>query len=251
MGIAAVYDIPGIMSYNAAMAAVVHIRKLHPWTLSIAQAQEVQERLRSRVEMRPLSLRGIRRVAGADIAVSRVLDRLVVAVVVMSLPALELEETRVAVSPMTFPYVPGYLSFREIPALVKCLEKVRAPFDVLLCDGQGIAHPRRLGLASHLGLLLDTPTIGCAKSRLIGQHVEPGPHRGDFAKLVDGGDYIGSVLRTRENVRPIYVSPGHLVDHPSSRRIATACLTRFRIPEPTRVADIVADREKRRLEKQG
>jgi len=157
-------------------------------------------------------------------------------------------ETRVSVSPATFPYVPGYLSFREIPAVVRCIRKVRTPFDVILCDGQGIAHPRRMGLASHLGLVLDTPSIGCAKSRLVGEHDEPGNRRGEFAKLMDGGERIGSVVRTREKVKPIYVSPGHLVDHPSSRRIAMACVTRYRVPEPTRIADIIAAREKKRIE---
>jgi deoxyribonuclease V len=232
------------------MAHVMRIKTLHPWSLSIARAREVQERLRDEVRLQPLALVRVRHVAGADIAISRRLDRLVAAVVVMSFPELEIVETRVATSKLTFPYVPGYLSFREIPALVQCLEKVRTPFDVMLCDGQGIAHPRRLGLASHLGLLIGTPTVGCAKSRLIGEHSEPGPNKGDYTRLTHHGDYIGSVLRTRERVKPIFVSPGHLVDHPSSRRIALVCTTRYRLPEPTRLADIAAGKEKRRLEQE-
>ena len=231
------------------MEPAVQIRRLHSWSLSIAGARKTQERLRGQVKLCPLALGRIRFVAGADIAVSRRLDRLVAAVVVMSFPALEVVETRVAVSRAVFPYVPGYLSFREIPALIRCLRKVRTHFDVILCDGQGIAHPRRMGLASHLGLVIETPSVGCAKSRLVGEHEEPGPRRGDFAGLTDHDDTIGSVLRTRENVKPVYISPGHLMDHPSSRRIAMACTGRYRIPEPTRLADIAAGEEKRRLER--
>jgi deoxyribonuclease V len=227
----------------------IKIRDLHAWRLSYGEAVSVQERLRESVKLRPLSLRRIRAVAGSDLAVSKPLGRLVAAVVVMSFPALEVIETRVVSSALEFPYIPGLLSFREIPALIRAIRRVRAPFDAMLCDGQGIAHPRGLGLASHLGLLTGIPTVGCAKSRLVGEHDEPGPHRGDFARLEYEGRYVGSVLRTREGVKPIFVSPGHRLDHPSSRRVALACLTRYRIPEPTRLADIAAGEAKRRLER--
>lgn len=235
-----------MLFYNGDMP--VRIRKLHAWDLETAGARAVQQRLRERVLLQPLALGRISAVAGCDLAVSRRLGRAVAATVVMSFPALEPVETRVHDSPLVFPYIPGLLSFREIPALVACLERVETPFDVMLCDGQGIAHPRRLGLASHLGLMLDLPTIGCAKSRLLGVHDEPGVERGAFAPLYDRGERIGSVLRTRDDVKPLYVSPGHRVDHPSSRRITLACATRYRLPEPTRLADIAAGIEKRRLE---
>jgi deoxyribonuclease V len=187
-------------------------------------------------------------VAGSDIAVSKKLDRLVAAVVVMKFPDLVVVETQTSVARPTFPYVPGYLSFREIPVLARCLVKIRTRFQVMLCDGQGIAHPRGLGLASHIGLIVGASTVGCAKSRLVGEHGDVGPHRGDFAPLMYQGRQVGSVLRTRDGVNPLFVSPGHRVDHSSSRRIALGCLTRYRLPEPTRVAHMIAGEEKRKRE---
>lgn len=224
------------------------VNSLHPWALDTRRAREVQQRLRTRVRRRPIRLGDIDRIAGADVAVSKRLDRLVAVVVVMRFPDLEVVESRVATAPPRFPYVPGLLSFREIPALAACVEKVRSGFDVLLCDGQGIAHPRGFGLASHLGVLLDVPTIGCAKSRLVGDHDDVGPSRGEFAPLTLKGRRIGDVLRTRDGVKPIFVSPGHLADVPSCRRVVLAASPRYRVPEPTRQADIIADREKRALE---
>jgi deoxyribonuclease V len=224
------------------------IHNLHPWRLGYAEAVAVQAEMRGRVELRPLPLRRVRFVAGSDLAVSKPLGRLVAAVVVMSFPALDLVETRVTSSALAFPYIPGLLSFREIPALIRCIRMVRTPFDVMLCDAQGIAHPRGLGLASHLGLVIDTPTVGCAKSRLVGDHDDPGARRGDYSPLSYEGRMVGSVVRTRNGVKPIFVSPGHLVDHAGSRRIALACVTRYRLPEPTRLAHIAAGGAKRRLE---
>jgi deoxyribonuclease V len=224
------------------------VKQLHKWDLDIARARAVQERLSRRVSVQPITLDRIRFVAGSDIAVSKKLDRLVAAVVVLTFPDLVVVETQTAVAPPLFPYVPGYLSFRELPVLIRCLKKVRTPFHAMLCDGQGIAHPRRFGLASHLGLALGIPTVGCAKSRLVGEHGEVGKRRGEFERLVLEGKQIGSVLRTREGVKPIFVSPGHYIDHPGSRRITLACLTRFRLPEPTRLAHIIAGEAKRRRE---
>jgi deoxyribonuclease V len=220
----------------------------HKWNLGYHEATALQSQLAARIRLRPLSLRSIRRVAGADIAVSKPAGIGVGAVVVFEFPSLEIVEERVARVALSFPYIPGLLSFREIPVLVECLRKVRVSFDVMLCDGQGIAHPRGFGLASHLGYLLRKPTIGCAKSLLVGESGDPGPHRGDFSPLWHKGRKVGNVLRTQDGVKPVYVSPGHLVDHASSRRIVLACATRYRIPEPTRQADRVAGEEKRRLE---
>jgi len=224
----------------------IRIRRLHRWDLSYEDARRVQERLRARVRRRPLALSRVRRVAGADIAIAGRENRLIAAVVVLAFPSLEVLETRAVISPLTFPYIPGLLSFREVPGLLACLETLQTPFDVILLDGQGIAHPRGLGLASHLGLAIGRPAVGCAKSRLVGEHRPPGPCRGDHARLIFEGRYVGSVLRTRDGVNPIYVSPGHLVDHPSSRRLALACCSRYRIPEPTRLAHIAAGMHKRR-----
>ena len=219
----------------------------HRWDLSYREALRVQEKLSPRVRLRPLRLGAIRYVAGADIALDKPSELGVAAVVVLTFPELEIIEEVTASAPLPFPYIPGMLSFREIPILALCLRKVRAPVDVLLCDGQGIAHPRRFGLASHIGVLLRRPTIGCAKSRLVGEHGAVGRRRGSFAPLVHEGDRVGSVLRTRDGVNPIFVSPGHLVDHASARRIALACAPRYRVPEPTRIADRLAGEEKRRL----
>ena len=223
-------------------------KQLHPWNLDFDEARAVQERLSRRVLLRPLPLGRIGYVAGSDVAVSKQLDLLVAAVVVMTFPGLEVVETQTAALRPPFPYVPGYLSFRELPVLARCLELVRTPFHAMLCDGQGIAHPRRLGLAAHAGLALGIPTVGCAKSRLIGEHGEVGDRRGDYERLKVDGRQIGSVLRTRDGVKPLYVSPGHLVDHPGSRRITLACLTRYRLPEPTRLAHIAAGEAKRKKE---
>jgi deoxyribonuclease V len=227
----------------------IHVRDLHPWRLDYHEACRVQEGLRTRLSFESLRRGDVHYVAGADIAVSKKLDRLVAAVVVMSFPGLDLVESQVTAAKSPFPYVPGLLSFRELPVLTRCLGRVKTRIDLMLCDAQGIAHPRGLGLASHLGLLIEIPTIGCAKSRLVGEHGEPGPLRGDFTRLVFDGKRVGSVLRTRDRVKPLYISPGHRIDQASARRMTLACTTRYRLPEPTRLAHIIAGEEKRRRER--
>jgi deoxyribonuclease V len=222
------------------------IETLHSWNVSIERAKSLQMELRERVRFRPLPRSRVRFVAGADIAVDRAGESLIAAVVVVDFRSLEVVETRVVSRRLVFPYVPGYLSFREAPAVIACLRRVRAPVDVLLCDGQGIAHPRRFGLASHVGLWAGIPTIGCAKSRLVGEFVEPGRRRGSFSSLLYEGERVGSVLRTRDGVKPLFISPGHLIDHAGSIRITLACCTRYRLPEPSRRAHMAAEEEKRR-----
>jgi deoxyribonuclease V len=221
---------------------------IHSWSLSYKEALAVQERLRKEVRLRPLASRDIRHVAGADVAVSKKLGRLISAVVVLQFPSLSVVEERTFCSELFFPYIPGLLSFREIPGLIDCLKQVRTPFQAMLCDGQGIAHPRRVGLASHLGVLLNVPTIGCAKSRLLGEFGPLGEEKGAAVPLRHHGRRIGTVLRTRAGVKPIFVSPGHLVDFASSVRVVLHCLSRYRIPEPTRRAHILAGSYKRTLE---
>jgi deoxyribonuclease V len=220
----------------------------HAWNLGYAEAVALQKALAGEVRLQGLPLRSVRRVAGADIAVSRETKTAAAAVAVFEFPSLSIVEERVARGVLEFPYIPGRLSFREIPVLIECLRKIETPFDVLLCDGQGIAHPRRFGLASHLGLILRKPTIGCAKSLLVGAFGPVGGGRGDFAPLWHDGKRVGSVLRTQDGVKPIFVSPGHLADHRSSRAIALLCAPRYRIPEPTRRADRLAGEERRRIE---
>jgi len=211
-------------------------RPPHRFQLSARQAVAVQRQLAGRVVLRPLP--AVRYVLGLDCAFS---GQFVLAVgVVWDLQDSRIVETRGARVPLTFPYVPGLLSFRDLPALLAVMRRVISPVDVVLCDGQGIAHPRRLGIASHLGVLIGLPTVGCAKSRLTGHH-EPVPaQRGASVPLMaeDGaGERLGSVLRTRTGVKPLYVSPGHLVDFAGAERLVLACGAGYRLPEPTRQAD--------------
>ena len=222
------------------------IPALHSWNVSLSGAAALQEELRERVRFRTFSRSRVRYVAGADIALGPARDELIAAVVVVDFRSLEVVETRVLSHPLVFPYVPGYLSFREAPAVIACLRRARTPIDALLCDGQGIAHPRGLGLASHVGLWAGIPTVGCAKSRLVGHFVEPGRRRGSVSSLVYEGERVGSVLRTRDNVKPLFVSPGHLIDHEGSVQLVLACSTRYRLPEPARLAHMAAGEEKRR-----
>ena len=229
----------------------MQLQQLHRWNVSYKRARALQTELRERLRVRPLAFGRIRFVAGADMAISKRLDKAVAAIVVYSFPDLELVETRYAAAKLSFPYIPGLLSFREIPVLSRCLRRVRTDFDVLICDGQGIAHPRGLGLASHLGLLLDKPTIGCAKSRLVGEHGPVGERRGDYQPLLYEGRRVGSVLRTQDGINPVFASPGHLVDHAGARRLILACAPKYRLPEPTRIADREAGVRKRQLEASG
>jgi deoxyribonuclease V len=158
---------------------------------------------------------------------------------------LTLVETAAAELPLVFPYVPGLLSFREIPVCLEAVKKVQSPVDLWLIDGQGVAHPRRLGLASHLGLFLNTPTIGCAKSRLIGTYDEPKPEKGSFSWLYDKDEKIGAVVRTRTGVKPLFISPGHLCSFEDAIELTLACTTKYRLPEPTRCAHQTVAKAKR------
>ena len=213
----------------------MHVDDLHDWDVSPAQARALQERLSAQVRIEPLP-KCIRRVAGADLAVSREAGLFFAAVVVLTFPELETVEVVTARAPASFPYVPGLLTFREGPALADAFRKVAGAPDVVVFDGQGLAHPRRMGLACHMGLWLDVPTLGCAKSRLTGEYREPGPEKGRSSILRDRGERIGAVLRSRTGVRPLFVSPGHRADIPTSTDLVLACCTRYRLPEPTRRA---------------
>jgi deoxyribonuclease V len=201
----------------------------------------LQSRLASRLVIRG-GPRRVRLVAGADVAFATGGDRLAAAVVVLRFPDLEVVETSAVCRRVTFPYVPGLLSFREAPAIIAAWRRLRHLPDLLLCDGQGIAHPRGFGLAAHLGLLLGVPAIGCAKSRLCGTHREPGPRRGDRASLALDGRVVGAVVRTRDGIRPLYVSPGHRVGVAAAVRWVLACGGGYRLPEPTRQADRLVGR---------
>ena len=211
--------------------------QLHPWDLSAKEAIALQRVLAQRVD-RTNSLGDIEYVAGVDVGFDGEIARASVAV--LKYPALELCEYRTASLPASFPYISGLLSFREIPILLAALEKLETRPNVILCDGQGIAHPRRFGIACHLGLITDIPTIGVGKTRLTGTHLEPGDEKGSWSPLVDKGEVLGAVLRTRTHVKPVYVSIGHKVDLDASIRCVLACTTKYRLPETTRWAHRLA-----------
>ncbi|HSH42037.1 MAG TPA: deoxyribonuclease V [Arenicellales bacterium] len=215
---------------------------VHDWPGDFGQARAIQEKLRQRVITRD-AFGPVHRIAGVDIGLDRANNRAHAAVVVLDFDGLGLLEQATAHERIRCPYVPGYLSFREVPPILKALEKLTAAPDLIICDGQGIAHPRRFGLACHLGVLTGIATIGAAKSRLTGTFTEPGPDKGDWSPLMDGSDTIGAVLRTRTGVRPLYVSIGHKVSLQSAVRIVLACCTRYRLPETTRAADRLASGE--------
>jgi deoxyribonuclease V len=211
----------------------------HPWALTPKEAIALQRTLAAYVRVAD-RFGEVRRVAGVDVGYEQNNTITRAAVAVLDYPALTLHEYAIAREPTRFPYIPGLLSFREVPAVLAALEQLSTLPDMLLCDGQGIAHPRRLGIASHLGVLLDLPTIGVAKSRLIGSHDEPAQEKGAWEPLLDKGEAIGCVLRSRSGVQPLYISPGHRVGLESARLWVMACLTRYRLPETTRWAHRLA-----------
>lgn len=222
----------------------MRVTELHDLDLSPAEARRLQDELAPRIEQGPpLDLDGVRYVAGADVSTEGEMGY--AAAVVLSFPELEVVEARGAEAELSFPYVSGLLAFREIPSVAEALRKVRTPVDAVIFDSQGLAHPRRMGLASHLGLFLDVPSVGCAKTRLCGSYEEPAPEKGSAKELVHRGEVVGRVLRTRTNVSPVYVSVGDRVDLSSAAELTLACCTRYRLPEPTRQAHHAANRLRR------
>jgi deoxyribonuclease V len=207
----------------------------HPWDMSTRQACEVQRKLAQSV-IKYNDNFSPRTVAGIDVSVARFSRAGRAAVAVLSYPALDLIDLAVAEGDLSFPYVPGLLSFREAPLVIQAWKRLQILPDVIIVDGQGIAHPRRLGIASHLGLLLDVPAIGCAKSRLIGDHQPLSPEAGSHCQLTDEGEIIGAALRTRNSTRPLYVSIGHRIDLPTAISLVLSCCRGLRLPEPTRLA---------------
>jgi len=218
------------------------MKKLHSWNLSYSRAREVQADLACKVQFTPLK-ESPKLLAGIDCAFSKDGERILAVVVVLRPPQFELVETVSALRKVTFPYIPGLLSFREAPICLAAVEKLQNQPDVFIIDGQGIAHPRRLGLAAHLGLFLDQPTIGCAKSRLTGTYEEPPLEKGGYSLLKDEkrkqntqSEIIGAVVRTRTNVKPVFVSVGHKCLLEDAIRVVLDCAVKYRLPEPTRLA---------------
>ena len=207
----------------------------HDWSLTPSEAIALQQRMRAEVIAdQPLDVDAVRLVAGVDVSVRDNVSQ--AAVVVLRVPELTIVETVLAAAPTPFPYVPGLLSFREGPVLEEAFRKLQHTPDALIFDGMGIAHPRRLGIASHMGLWLGLPTIGCGKTRLCGRHEAVGPDKGDAAPLIDRGETIGVALRTRAGTNPVFISPGHLCDLPSAVALILRTTPKFRLPEPVRAA---------------
>jgi deoxyribonuclease V len=220
-------------------AGHMRIEPQHDWDLTPMQARELQERLRERV-VREDRLGRVAHVAGIDVGFEDEGRMTRAAVAVLSFPELQLVEQAIARLPTAFPYVPGLLSFREAPAVLAALERIAAPPDLILYDGQGIAHPRRFGIASHVGVLAGIPTIGVAKTRLIGEYGKVGDARGAWSPLIDKGELIGAVLRSRAGVKPLFVSIGHAISLNTAVGWVMACTSRYRLPETTRWAHRLA-----------
>ncbi len=211
------------------------------WPKNIKEAREIQLSLREDVRILPLRKR-IKYVAGVDAAFFE--DKVIAAACLYTYPQLMPVGDAHAVTKVMFPYIPGYLSFREGPAIIEAINRLNIKPDVILFDGQGTAHPKGLGIASHIGVLLGMPTIGCAKSRLVGEYAEPGIKKGDYSYLKYHGKTIGAVLRTRDNVKPVFVSPGNMIDLQGAIDVVLKCIGRYRIPEPIRCADSLAGKIK-------
>lgn len=212
------------------------IHSIHSWDLTLDQATALQRDLAARIDTRP-PLESCRLIAGADISYNRHSPTMYAAVLVLRMEDLSLVEVRTAVAETHFAYQPGYLSFREAPILLEAFAQVESEPDAIMFDGQGIAHPRRLGLACHMGLWLQRPCLGCAKSRLVGRHASLDLEAGSTADLVDREEVVGRVVRTKTGVRPVFVSPGHLIDLDSAVALVQASCRGYRLPQPTRLAD--------------
>jgi deoxyribonuclease V len=217
----------------------VNLAVTHPWDLTTDQAKEIQTQLATKVIAETtFEPDQIKSVAGIDVSIRE--NRAQAAAVVLSFPDLEPIDHSLSQAPVSFPYVPGLLAFREGPCVLEALAKLRHWPDLMVFDGQGVAHPRRIGLAAHMGVILDQPSIGCAKSRLIGSHEEPGSEVGERAPLHDGGQVIGAVVRTRAGVKPVFVSIGHRIDLETAVGFVLRCTRGYRLPETTRYAHRVA-----------
>ncbi|MPR32723.1 deoxyribonuclease V [Salmonirosea aquatica] len=212
-------------------------QNLHPWTVTPAEAVALQQRLRERVRIEPLPAEP-ETIAGCDISFNKYEETVYAGIVVLRLSTLEVLEEVGVVSTAPFPYVPGLLTFREGPALIEAWQKLTIEPDVVMFDGHGIAHPRRMGIATHMGLWINRPSFGCGKSVLAGKFDDPAPERGNWTPMLHRGDTIGAALRTKNKVNPVFVSPGHLIDLPTAIDLTLRCDGGYRLPEPTRRAHL-------------
>jgi len=211
------------------------MKPLHSWNVSVEQAIRIQEAFKERIILKR-TFSKVRTIGGGDVAYSSKGNLLFGAIVVLSFPDMEILQTALTVGKISFPYISGLLSFREGPMLVKAFQRLKLKPDVMIYDGQGIAHPRGMGLASHMGLWLNIPSIGCAKTPLLDEFISPGPLKGSFAWIRKEGRKVGAVLRTKENVKPLFVSSGHLIDLSTSIQLILECCEGYRFPEPLRKA---------------
>lgn len=223
---------------------MARFQQLHDWKVTATEAVALQREFRGRVQIHPYE-GPVRLIAGADISFNKYSDVVYAGIVVLSFPALETVEEVAVVARAEFPYVPGLLSFREAPALLEAWDKLRHEPDVAMFDGQGTAHPRRMGIAAHMGLFVQRPSIGCAKSVLTGKFEEPAPERGAWSPMMDKQEVIGAALRTKNRVQPMYISPGHLIDLPGAIDLALRCDGGYRVPEPTRRAHLLVNEVRR------
>jgi len=223
----------------------MEIRELHSWDVGIEEAKQIQARLSKKLIVGEGPER-IRLVAGADVSYNLRDQKVWGGVVVFDIQRWEVVEEQGDFGEVVFPYVPGYLSFREIPVLLKVFKKIKTIPDVVLSDGQGVAHPRRMGIASHIGLFLEIPTVGCAKSRLVGTFEPVGERKGSCSRLRIEGEDVGWVLRTRGGVKPVFVSPGHRVGPKKALEVVLGCCGRYRVPEPLRRAHILVNQLRQR-----
>lgn len=228
---------PAFRALGCTLSSLIgmRIKHTHPWNVSPEEAARIQNELRSRVKIED-DLGEVHTVAGVDVGISQSEGTATGGVVVLSFPALDMIEMTTATRPVEFPYIPGLLAFREMPAILAAFELLVSKPDLLIVDGQGLAHPRRFGIACHLGVALGLPSIGCGKKRLVGAYEEPGPQAGDSSPLMADTERIGSVLRTKANVKPIFVSPGHRVGFESAEKLVMRCTRSYRLPEPIRLA---------------
>lgn len=217
---------------------------IHPWDLTPAEAVALQKELREKITLRPLPL-PIRYVAGTDLSYNKHSEAFYSGIVVLDYQTMEVAAHSTVIRKSPFPYIPGLLSFREIPSLLAAWQLLPMRPELVLCDGHGIAHPRRLGIATHFGLVTETPAIGCAKKILVGQYEEPRKQKGRFSPIHHQGETVGYALCTKDRVKPVFVSPGHLVSLEQSRALALHCARGYKLPEPTRQAHLLVNRLRR------
>jgi len=221
---------------------IMKIKPLHPWEVAPEEAASIQEKLRKKIRLKG-KVDNLQRIAATDVAYSN--DVAIAGVISFSYPELLVLEKNLVLFPVKFPYIPGLLSFREGPPIIEAFKKLKQKPDLLLFDGQGIAHPRRMGIATHLGIYLNIPSIGCAKSKLIGEHALLKNEKGAYQPLYDGGEMIGFVIRCKKDVRPVFISPGSFIDFEAALKIVLILCRGHKIPEPLRLVHMFVNKKKK------